>query len=128
MSRGENEQNEFTFESQADLVIGIDFGTTFSGVAWAITANVINVTDKKKIVDKVKVIRQWPGDGQADKIPTLLAYPSPSAPPLWGFRVKRRDKPRVAHFKLGLQKDVKDVYARAPVPKISVLGGLSGRS
>jgi molecular chaperone DnaK (HSP70) len=120
MSESENEQNEYSFESEADLVIGIDFGTTFSGVAWAHAASITS-TDKKVIVDKVNVIRGWPGHGQADKIPSVIAYNT--SPPSWGFRVKATEEKRVAHFKLGLQRNLRDHYLSAPVPKTSILGG-----
>ena len=53
-------QNEFIYESQADLVIGIDFGTTFSGVAWAHTGSLTRTTDKRQLAQEVTVVKQWP--------------------------------------------------------------------
>jgi molecular chaperone DnaK (HSP70) len=131
MSGGESGQNEYIFESQADLVIGIDFGTTFSGVAWALTGEAANTTDKNKIAKSVEIIRQWPGSGSADKVPTVLAYNV--LPPTWGFPALKTTEQQIAHFKLGLQKDVRKYYSMAPVakppssqkstPAVSVLGG-----
>ncbi|KAL7267654.1 hypothetical protein RUND412_009750 [Rhizina undulata] len=48
------------------LVIAVDFGTTFSGVAYTFT-------DAK---DKYEVINQWPGSGNStkDKVPTEILY------------------------------------------------------
>ncbi|KAL7268268.1 hypothetical protein RUND412_009117 [Rhizina undulata] len=51
------------------LVIAVDFGTTFSGVAYAFT------DDKEKF----EVIRTWPGSGSStkDKVPTEIFYLDP---------------------------------------------------
>jgi len=122
MSGEDSGNNAYTYESQADLVVGIDFGTTFSGVAFALTANIINIKDKSKIIDQVHVIKTWPGDGLADKVPSVISYAG--TPPSWGFRVKASDEKRVAHFKLGLQKDVQSHYSPPLTnPKASALGG-----
>lgn len=117
----EGGQNEFVYESQSDLVIGIDFGTTFSGVAWALAGDITNLSDASKIVEKINVVRAWPGHGQAEKIPTVLSYNA--SPPSWGFKVKPTDNRRVGHFKLGLQRNVREYYATTPVSKTSILGG-----
>lgn len=67
---GQNEYNPH--ESPADLIIGIDFGTTFTGVAYAFAGK--QVVDKAKIADKVIVIKKWPGAADKEKIPTVLSY------------------------------------------------------
>ena len=121
MSESESGQNEYIYESQSDLVIGVDFGTTFSGVAWAHTEHFTNTTDKNKILEKINVVRAWPGHGQADKIPSVLSYNH--SPPSWGFKVKDTDSQRVGHFKLGLQRNVREHYPTTPVSKTSILGG-----
>ncbi|KAI9751050.1 MAG: hypothetical protein M1815_001453 [Lichina confinis] len=53
--------------SKAQLIVGIDFGTTFSGVAFAFVTN--NET-------KEDIITEWPGAGNQtkQKIPTVLYY------------------------------------------------------
>ncbi|MCJ1374341.1 hypothetical protein MMC20_005573 [Loxospora ochrophaea] len=53
--------------SKAQLIVGIDFGTTFSGVAFAFATN----TEAKE-----DIITEWPGAGTASKqkIPTVLYY------------------------------------------------------
>ncbi|KAI9747653.1 MAG: hypothetical protein M1815_004008 [Lichina confinis] len=56
------------------LVVGVDFGTTYSGVAAVYTAT----------PDDVDVIKTWPGGNgiTSDKVPTEIAYevaPSPSS-------------------------------------------------
>jgi molecular chaperone DnaK (HSP70) len=122
-------QNEFSpFESQADLVIGIDFGTTFTGVAYGFGGkanSAHSITDRSKIADKVVVIKAWPGASNAEKIPTLLSYNT--TPPTWGVKVKPADEPRIAHFKLGLQENVGEHYKKrkssSSESTTSVLGG-----
>src|SRR5579862_3179751 len=97
----------------SDLIIGIDFGTTFTGVAYAHAAGMGPVTseaDMKRAADKISVIRTWPNRGtqDGDKTPSILAYNK--SPPLWGGRVRPSDEPQIAHFKLGLQEDITSHY------------------
>ncbi|MCJ1481216.1 hypothetical protein MMC06_001372, partial [Schaereria dolodes] len=58
---------EGTGRSKAQLIVGIDFGTTFSGVAFAFATN----TEAKE-----DIITEWPGAGtqSKQKIPTVLYY------------------------------------------------------
>jgi hypothetical protein len=118
----ETGQNQYRpDESNADIVIGIDFGTTFSGIAFALTASITdNITDKSTFVNHVKIIKGWPGNGMADKVPSLLTYTNSDAMPSWGFRAQKQKGVRIPHFKLGLQRDLR-IYS--PVPKNSPLGG-----
>ncbi|RMZ81753.1 hypothetical protein DV738_g2089, partial [Chaetothyriales sp. CBS 135597] len=53
--------------NKAQLIVGIDFGTTFSGVAFAFATN----TEAKE-----DIITEWPGAGNQtkQKIPTVLYY------------------------------------------------------
>lgn len=55
--------------SKSQLIVGIDFGTTFSGVAFAFVSN--NGADAKE-----DIITEWPGAGSytKQKIPTVLYY------------------------------------------------------
>ena len=57
------------------LVIGIDYGTTNSGVAYAV------VTDPKDESVDINVIRRWP-HGQADNLPSDIAYDAKSGKPV----------------------------------------------
>jgi molecular chaperone DnaK (HSP70) len=117
------------FESRSDLIIAIDFGTTFTGVAYAHAAGVHNATtspaDMVKAADKVYVIKSWPCQGNQfqEKTPSLLSYTSD--PPGWGANVKIRDERRIAHFKLGLQENIGRHYLNRSMPSTStsVLGG-----
>lgn len=112
------------FESSCDLIIGIDFGTTFTGVAYAHTGAVQSSSASSSIADKVVIIRAWPSASShyAEKTPTILSYNT--SPPTWGGKVRPNDDPQVAHFKLGLQENVGGHYLKKTVPQKSLLGGL----
>ncbi|KAI4129947.1 MAG: hypothetical protein LQ347_003563 [Umbilicaria vellea] len=66
-SRGAPVEVEGAGKSKAQLIVGIDFGTTFSGVAFAFATN----TEAKE-----DIITEWPGAGNQtkQKIPTVLYY------------------------------------------------------
>lgn len=89
------------------LCIGIDLGTTFTGVAFSIPG-----LNNGEII----VVRSWPGSMYmaAEKIPTALSYDT--TPPSWGFNIKSRHELRVAHFKLGLEKNVGRYYSNDGLP------------
>ncbi|KAF4634009.1 hypothetical protein G7Y89_g4107 [Cudoniella acicularis] len=70
-------------KSQHKIIIGIDYGTTFSGVSY--------VTTDKSDIDDINIISSWPGDSSASwKTPTRIAY-SKNNPTIksnkWGFEV-----------------------------------------
>ncbi|KAG5948538.1 hypothetical protein E4U60_001686, partial [Claviceps pazoutovae] len=54
------------------LIVGVDFGTTFSGVAAVYTAT----------PDDIEIIKTWPGGNgiTSDKVPTELTYDVPAHP------------------------------------------------
>ncbi|KAI9641901.1 hypothetical protein NHQ30_009769 [Ciborinia camelliae] len=66
-SRNNAVEVEGAGKSKAQLIVGIDFGTTFSGVAFAFATN----TEAKE-----DIITEWPGAGSytKQKIPTVLYY------------------------------------------------------
>lgn len=99
-----------TLETTSDLIIGIDFGTTFTGVAYAHSGQTLG--DGARSADNVQVIKSWPSSNfsYTDKTPSVIAYNT--NPPTWGGNVKDRDKPQVAHFKLGLQANSGTHYLR----------------
>ncbi|KAF5593958.1 hsp70 family chaperone [Fusarium pseudoanthophilum] len=77
------------------MIIGIDFGTTYSGAAWATVADIE--------VDGVNVITSWPDTGaQEGKAPTELFYEHGKT--MWGYEIPREADP-VRWFKLLLLKD-----------------------
>jgi molecular chaperone DnaK (HSP70) len=99
-------------ESTSAIVIGIDFGTTYTGVAYAFTDSLshseirINSetrNERETIVEKITVLRQWPNASQefAEKTPTHLAYENGRVV-AWGGQVVPSHTTRIAGFKLGL--------------------------
>ncbi|KAI5794262.1 hypothetical protein DFH27DRAFT_127268 [Peziza echinospora] len=79
------------------LIIGIDFGTTFSGVAWCYSGD----------PESIKTIKNWPGGGTQnyDKVQTTLSYnqKDPSRYK-WGYEVNDDDAHRLSWFKLLLDQ------------------------
>ncbi|KAM6534811.1 hypothetical protein FALCPG4_004434 [Fusarium falciforme] len=62
---------------QPELCVGIDFGTTYTGVSWS--------TPKENSND-IHIIKQWPGEaGDEDKVPTVLAKDAIGGETRWGF-------------------------------------------
>ncbi|KAL2846179.1 hypothetical protein BJY01DRAFT_263382 [Aspergillus pseudoustus] len=77
------------------MVIGIDFGTTYSGVAWATVADFAS--------DQINLITSWPGTGREEgKAPTELFYEDDEI--FWGYEIPADADP-VRWFKLLLVKD-----------------------
>jgi len=99
---------------QDRLVVGVDFGTTYSGVAAVYSAT----------PDDVDIIKTWPGGNgiTSDKVPTEIAYDEvPSQQPesngdangepvpqniRWGFQFKP-EEPRLRCIKLFLDRNQK---------------------
>lgn len=64
-----------------DIVVGIDFGTTYTAVAWADTLN----------PSHIEVIRNWPTAGAvvSSQVPTEIAYePNDRDRYSWGYNIK----------------------------------------
>ncbi|KIV84785.1 hypothetical protein PV11_00543 [Exophiala sideris] len=86
---------------QRCIVVAVDYGTTFSGVAWAQTAR----------PDIQTIIVQWPNtegslEGRtSDKVPTELTFDGEEC--RWGFEIDD-DEPRHQWFKLGLDPKQED--------------------
>lgn len=57
------------------IVVGVDFGTTYSGLAWASTHR----------PDHRETITTWPAGEPSDKVPTKLRYVAGETQ--WGFGV-----------------------------------------
>ncbi|KAI2787514.1 hypothetical protein POX_f07882 [Penicillium oxalicum] len=87
-------------------ILALDFGTTYSGVAWA----------QISAPESPCLINQWPVDNSeslggttSEKVPTELAfsYERPSRRILWGFQIPD-EMPRLHWFKLRLDPDQKE--------------------
>ncbi|TLS24218.1 hypothetical protein PpBr36_08383 [Pyricularia pennisetigena] len=93
--RDSNDEDDVT--EDGTLVIGIDFGTTYSGVAWA------TVNELEEDINSINIIYSWPGTGREEgKAPSELFYKNGEA--LCGFEVPSDAKP-IKWFKLLLLKD-----------------------
>lgn len=89
------------------FVIAIDFGTTYSGIAFIHDNG--NIGDDIEIItEKIKVIKSWPNNGLNEKTKTVLFYKNNT--PTWGGLVHPRDEPQITRFKLGLEESVSQHY------------------
>lgn len=83
-------------KSQRKIIASLDFGTTFSGLAWAETREPGRIT----------CITKWPGSNHnresesSDKCPTKLSYAGDAKE--WGFAIDPAipDSEKIAWFKL----------------------------
>ena len=115
--------------TNSDLIIGIDFGTTFTGVAYICSGGISktpSLTELENVVDRISVIKTWPSqmNSVTDKTPSVLAYNKD--PPIWGWNVKPTDDPQIAYFKLGLQEDVLSLYQHHSLQTLNAGSALGG--
>ncbi|GAB7342299.1 hypothetical protein MBLNU457_g0531t1 [Dothideomycetes sp. NU457] len=68
--------------SDGRIVVGIDFGTTFSGVAFI-------YNDGQQNFDKIDIVKRWPGSNNStsEKVPTQLCYTQTGTVAKWGYEV-----------------------------------------
>jgi molecular chaperone DnaK (HSP70) len=79
-------------EGGDQLIIGLDFGTTYSGISYIFTGS--GEADPHSI-------REWPGeDRDPPKTPTLVKYSKDKKTFIWGAKVDRTDVERVEGIKL----------------------------
>ncbi|THY31437.1 actin-like ATPase domain-containing protein [Aureobasidium pullulans] len=108
------------------LIVGVDFGTTYSGVAAAYSAT----------PDDIEIIKTWPGGNgiTSDKVPTEIAYETAELPTTtntaitpeqggaratvqkikWGFQFKP-EEPRLKCIKLFLDRNQKLPHFVSPL-------------
>ncbi|KAF9769155.1 hypothetical protein IL306_013482 [Fusarium sp. DS 682] len=83
------------------IIIGIDFGTTFSGVAWAFS----------KQPDDIEIVTSWDSQlnhcSDVEKAPTQLCYDENGQDVKWGYGIPSENEP-LKWFKL-LLLDAKDI-------------------
>ncbi|KAF2643572.1 actin-like ATPase domain-containing protein [Massarina eburnea CBS 473.64] len=69
----------------SEIVVGIDFGTTYSGVSWAVNGG----------TKTIRLINDWPNPNStvanSDKVPTKLSYKD-GKPHNWGYAVDYREE------------------------------------
>ncbi|KAM3509195.1 hypothetical protein MY10362_000726 [Beauveria mimosiformis] len=95
------------------LIVGVDFGTTFSGVAAVYTSN----------PDDIDIIKTWPGSNgiTSDKVPTEISYDFPANTTTetepnvkWGFQFKPEES-RLRCIKLFLDRSQKLPFYVSPL-------------
>lgn len=76
----------------SEIVVGIDFGTTYSGVSWAINGGNKNI----------RIVNDWPNPvstvANSDKVASKISYQN-WKPKNWGFSVELREQ-SLSWFKL----------------------------
>lgn len=115
-------------DPECELIVAIDFGTTYTGVAYSNSgADIFKSTPTRRGVgvlrDKIITIRDWPNPDlmYPEKAPTILAYESGELI-AWGGSVKPTHPIQVALFKLGLQEAGADDFESGNPDGESVLG------
>lgn len=89
----------FVEDSESQLIIGLDFGTTFSGIAYIFTEQ--NKPDPEAVTD-------WPGTPglKVPKTPTLIDYDTKDRKAFtWGSKVNPTSKGKLEGIKLLLDPD-----------------------
>ncbi|KAL8732513.1 MAG: hypothetical protein Q9166_002727 [cf. Caloplaca sp. 2 TL-2023] len=84
-------------EISHNIVVGIDFGTTYTAAAWADSSN----------PHLVEIIRNWPSGGQAvsSQVPSEIAYDHNDRTRFsWGYKISPLSH-KIKWFKLGLEVD-----------------------
>ena len=104
------------------LVIAIDFGTTFTGVAYLHYPGPQSgiQPDLQQIAQRITVVRRWPNaTGRfTEKTPSKISYHTD--PPAWGRQVQPTDQPQASLFKLGLEPRTQHYY-RSPDAQATAL-------
>jgi len=101
-------------QSASKFVVAIDFGTTYTGVAFAYFPGSASLagdsSNARTFADKIRVLKIWPkasAKGAQEKTPSIISYD----PPRWGVKVQSQHKLKVSRFKLGLEPErVREVY------------------
>ncbi|KAF3104676.1 hypothetical protein TWF706_004461 [Orbilia oligospora] len=101
--------------TEPEIVIGIDWGTTWTGVAWTLVTEKTQNTNEEA---KINVIQQWPaGSRTSDKVPTEFVYTEDGSRETlkWGFQAQAPDlSPRVIRWtKLLLDPDYTNLVPEA---------------
>ena len=89
-----------TADSDDQLIIGLDFGTTFSGIAYIFTS--VGKTDPISVTD-------WPGNAgkTAQKVPTVISYDRKDKNKFrWGYELEQTSRDKLEGIKLLLDPDM----------------------
>ncbi|KAJ0274642.1 hypothetical protein COL940_009232 [Colletotrichum noveboracense] len=93
---------------KSDVLVSVDLGTTFTGVAW--------MTPRTPI----QVINDWPGSGDRGerKVPTVLTYNADGSLSKWGFMCadEEENKLRREFFKIFIDEDTLEAWQQRGLP------------
>ncbi|KAI6777814.1 uncharacterized protein J7T54_000404 [Emericellopsis cladophorae] len=75
-------------KNKTTLVVGLDFGTTFSGVAYALSTN----------PQQISIVSRWKGElyyqtKDKQKVPRVIAYDKSGQPIAWGYEIQYSHTP-----------------------------------
>ncbi|KAL7798049.1 hypothetical protein V8C37DRAFT_418546 [Trichoderma ceciliae] len=77
--RGARRESQRFIQGDPTVIVGIDFGTTFSGVAWA----------RSTRPEQIDIITSWKSrfnfNSDKEKVPTSIYYEEKEQAPLWGY-------------------------------------------
>ncbi|QYS98213.1 hypothetical protein H0G86_005403 [Trichoderma simmonsii] len=121
--RGAGRETRHLPETDPSVIIGIDFGTTFSGVAWA----------RSTRPEQISIITSWKTslnfNSDKEKVPTSISYRGKDEVPAWGYAAPIGE-PSLKWFKLCLleREDIPDYLrhsknlqtARAALEKLGI--------
>jgi molecular chaperone DnaK (HSP70) len=96
-------------ETNEELIVAIDFGTTYTGVAYAQSKHCFR---PKNVFNDLMVVNCWRNSisSYREKTPTTMAYRNGRLV-AWGQRrVIPSDSTQVYHFKLGMEKGTENYY------------------
>ncbi|KAL8831907.1 MAG: hypothetical protein Q9170_005100 [Blastenia crenularia] len=82
-------------ESSHNVIVGIDFGTTYTAAAWADTSN----------RSQIEIIKNWPTAGPVvgSQVPSEICYDQGGRERVsWGYNIKPQSD-KIKWFKLGLE-------------------------
>ncbi|KAI0444149.1 hypothetical protein F4803DRAFT_512206 [Xylaria telfairii] len=87
-----------------DIIVAIDFGTSYTGVAWA------RPQRRDALQSPIQILNNWPGvsNKNEQKVPTCLVYNEDGSLSSWGFLCEDDDDPakgRYEFFKIYLDQE-----------------------
>jgi hypothetical protein len=94
-SRTQHTDPSVNIPAKSLLLIGIDYGTTFTSIAYIYIKNGTSVNSGSLGVrlSSIECITSWPGATETGFVPTITLYeskePEPSGPKWWGYKVAK---------------------------------------
>ncbi|KAI8626054.1 hypothetical protein F5Y19DRAFT_488550 [Xylariaceae sp. FL1651] len=101
--------------NRPDIIVAVDFGTTYTGVAWA------RPQRNQALQSPIQVLHNWPGVSSKNeqKVHTCLVYNDDGSLSSWGYLCEDDDiqgKHRSEFFKIFLDKETLEDAHRQEIP------------